>query len=164
VFRIRDILVRIRIYGSGSTDPDLRFLIYGSGSTDPDLRIRICGSVPQSYGPDSDPDPVLFVSDLQDAKQNSRNQGFSYFFCLIEGSGSESGSVLLTNGSGSGRPKNLRIFRIGIQKTAMLYWNSIAKSYRTWKPSLYTERTIPSTHYFNFSTFKKNIHRVTLSI
>jgi hypothetical protein len=32
--------------------------------------------------------------------QNSRNQSFSYYFCLmIEGSGSVSGSVYLTNGS-----------------------------------------------------------------
>ncbi len=39
--------------------------------------------------------------------QSSRNQGFSYYFCLvIEGSGSEAGSksgfIRLTNGSGSG--------------------------------------------------------------
>ncbi len=40
--------------------------------------------------------------------QNSRNQVFSYFFCLTtEGAGS--GSVPLNNGSGSGRPKNLWI-------------------------------------------------------
>jgi hypothetical protein len=36
--------------------------------------------------------------------QNSRNQGFSFYICLIiEGSGS--GSIPLTNGSGSGRPE-----------------------------------------------------------
>ncbi len=40
--------------------------------------------------------------------QNSRNQGLSYYFCLmIEGSGT--GSVLLTNRSGSRRLKHLRI-------------------------------------------------------
>jgi hypothetical protein len=42
--------------------------------------------------------------------QNSRNQGFSYYFCMmIEGSRSGSGSIPLTNGSGSGsrRPKNM---------------------------------------------------------
>jgi hypothetical protein len=34
------------------------------------------------------------------------NKGFSYYFCLmIEGSG----SLSLINGSGSGRPKNIRI-------------------------------------------------------
>jgi hypothetical protein len=38
--------------------------------------------------------------------QTSRNQSLSYYFCLIiEGSGSGS----LTNGSGSGRPKAIRI-------------------------------------------------------
>ncbi len=86
----------------------------------------------------ADPDPALFVSDLQDANnklfflkyfwlitfgrytyiilrrwnvmkksQNSRNKGFS---CLmLETPGSGTGFVSLTNGSGSGRPKNLRI-------------------------------------------------------
>ena len=93
-----------------------------------------------------DPDPAIFVTDLQDAKKklikkkkifpyyflkvhllnfskiksqkeskNSRNQGFSYYFCMmIEGSGS--GSIPLTSGSGSGRPKNMWI-RIRIQNT-----------------------------------------------
>ncbi len=73
---------------------------------------------------DSDPDPAIFVIDLQDASnklilntifsayyfmkvhlhhfkdkkskesQNSRNQGFSYYFCMmIEGSGAASGSI-----------------------------------------------------------------------
>ncbi len=82
-----------------------------------------------------DPDPAIFVIDLQDASkklifkhnflhlhyfskikiqkesQNSSIQGFSYYFCMmIEGSGSRagsgSGSIPLTSGSGSGRPKN----------------------------------------------------------
>jgi hypothetical protein len=49
--------------------------------------------------------------------QNSRNQGFSYYFCLmIEGCGS--GSVPLTNGSGSRRPKHIVwIRRIRIRNT-----------------------------------------------
>jgi hypothetical protein len=38
--------------------------------------------------------------------QNSRNQGFSYYFCLMK---EGSGSVPLTNGAGSGRPKIIRI-------------------------------------------------------
>jgi hypothetical protein len=38
--------------------------------------------------------------------QKCRNQGFSYYFCLmIDGSGS--GHIPLTNGSGSRRPKNM---------------------------------------------------------
>jgi hypothetical protein len=41
---------------------------------------------------------------VQKKLQNSRNQGFSsYFFLMIEGSG----SISLTSGSGSGRPKSM---------------------------------------------------------
>jgi hypothetical protein len=40
--------------------------------------------------------------------QNSKNQGFPYYFCLIEGSGAKSlsGTVHRTNGFGSRRLKN----------------------------------------------------------
>ncbi len=50
--------------------------------------------------------------------QNSRNPGFSYYFCMmIEGSGS--GSIPLINGSGSRRTKNILIrIRIRIRNTA----------------------------------------------
>ena len=44
--------------------------------------------------------------------QNSRNQGFSYYFCLMiegPGAGVGSGSIPLTNGSGSRRPKNKHV-------------------------------------------------------
>jgi hypothetical protein len=56
----------------------------------------------------------------QKESQNRRNQGFSYYFCMmIEGSGS--GSIPLTSGSGSGsrRPKNtwIRWIRIRIRNT-----------------------------------------------
>jgi hypothetical protein len=61
----------------------------------------------------------------QKESQNSRNQGFSYYFCMmIKGSGSgsragsESGSIPLTSGSGSGRPKNMWIRWIRIRNTA----------------------------------------------
>jgi hypothetical protein len=59
--------------------------------------------------------------------QNSRNQGFSYYFCMmIEGSGSRagsgSGSIPLTIGSGSGRPKNMWIRWIRIRNTAYKHW------------------------------------------
>ncbi len=63
----------------------------------------------------------------QKESQNSRNQGFSYYFCvMIEGSGSGagsgSGSIPLTSGSGSGRPKNMwiRWIRIRIRNTTNL--------------------------------------------
>ncbi len=98
-----------------------------------------------------DPDPAIFVIDLQDASknlffntifsayyflklhlhhfskiksqkesQNSRNQGFSYYFCMmIDGSG----SIPLTSGSGFGKPKNTWIrwirIRIRIRNTAV---------------------------------------------
>jgi len=108
----------------------------GSGSGDPCLWLM-------DTDPDADPDPAIFVIDLQDenkkkqlkkkffclllfegtftsffkdkkskrSHKNSRSQGFSYYFCLmIEGSG----SIPLTRGSGSRRPKTMRIrwFRI----------------------------------------------------
>jgi hypothetical protein len=42
----------------------------------------------------------------QKGSQNSGNQGFSYYICMLkEGSGSGSGSIPLTGGSGSGKPK-----------------------------------------------------------
>ncbi len=58
---------------------------------------------------------------------SSRNQGFSYYFCLmIEGSGSGAGSVPLTSGSGSGsrRPKNIWIRRIRIRIRNTAYDNN----------------------------------------
>jgi hypothetical protein len=68
-----------------------------------------------------------FTSFFKDKKSkratNSRNQGFSYYFCMmIEGSGSKtgSGSIPLTSGYGSGsrRPKNKWIRWIRIRNTA----------------------------------------------
>jgi hypothetical protein len=60
----------------------------------------------------------------QKESQNSRNQGFSYYFCMmIKGSGSRAGSgsesIPLTSGSGSRRPKNMwiRWIRIRIRNT-----------------------------------------------
>jgi hypothetical protein len=99
--------------------------------------------------PDSDPDPAIFVIDLQDASkkiifntifsahyflkvhldhfskiksqkesQNSRNQGFSYYLCMIiEGSGSGSIPLNIGAGSGSRRPKNMWIRWIRIRNT-----------------------------------------------
>jgi hypothetical protein len=92
---------------------------------------------------DPDPDPAIFVCDLQQnlvfskffayyflkvhlhhfSKTTSQNSTvgiifFSYYFRLMiegSGSGSGSGSVSLTNGSGSGRPTNIWILRIRIR-------------------------------------------------
>jgi hypothetical protein len=54
---------------------------------------------------------TYFFKDKKSIKDpNSRNQSFYCYFCkMIEGSGSGSESILLTNGSGSGRPKNMWI-------------------------------------------------------
>jgi hypothetical protein len=57
----------------------------------------------------------------QKESQNSRNQGFSYYFSMIEGSGSGSGSIPLTSRSGSGRPKNMWIRWIRIRNTGLHY-------------------------------------------
>ncbi len=66
----------------------------------------------------------FFKDKSQKESQNSRNQGFSIYFCMmIEGSGSRarSGSIPLTSGSGSGKPKNMWIrwirIRIRIRNT-----------------------------------------------
>ncbi len=94
------------------------------------LRIRWHFSTdpnPHLWLTDPDPDPAIFISDLQDASKNywlitfwrhiyilfqrkkvirksqkvPGNQGFSYYFSLMI-EGSRSGSAPLTNGSGSG--------------------------------------------------------------
>ncbi len=98
----------------------------GSGSVDQCLWLM-----------DPDPDPSIFIIDLQDSNkkriflktsktskrshktvETTRNQGFSYYFCLmIEGSGSR--SIPLTSGSGSLWPKNkwIRWIQIRIRNT-----------------------------------------------
>ncbi len=59
---------------------------------------------------------TFFKDKNQKESQNSTNQGFSYYFCkMIEGSG----SIPLTNGSGSGKPKNMWIRWIRIRNTAL---------------------------------------------
>jgi hypothetical protein len=109
--------------GSRSTD------LIGSGSN-PDPKNQCCGSMTFWWGsgsgsadpylwlmdlyPESDPDPAIFITDLQDAnkklilkklfcillfegtftsffknkkvKKKSQSQGFSYYFCLMQGS------------------------------------------------------------------------------
>ncbi len=108
----------------------------GSGSADPCLRLM-------------NPDPAIFVIDLQDASkkkffvhtayyflkvhlhhfskikslkesQNSRNQGLSYYFCMM------------IEGSGSGRPKNMWIRWIRIRNTdgyASRQWRRFTSKY-----------------------------------
>jgi len=87
-------------YGSGSPDPYLWL-------TDPDADPE----VPNAYRHADPTDRIqirmrirntgTFTSFFKKKLQNSRNQGFSYHFCLMrEGAGA--GSVLVTNGSGYG--------------------------------------------------------------
>jgi hypothetical protein len=108
VFRIHEILgwIRIRIRGSMR----IRILLFLLLTLKMPAKKLIFNTFFSAY---------LFLKvHLQDfskiksqkAPQNSRNQGFSYYFCMmIEGSGSRagSGSIPLTSGSGSGRPKNM---------------------------------------------------------
>jgi hypothetical protein len=120
VLRIHDILgwIRIRIRGSMSlTDPAIfvmdlqdaskKLIFYTIFSAYYFLRLHL-----------------HHFSKIKSQKesQNSRNQGFSYYFCMmIEGSG----SIPLASGSGSGswRPKNMWI-RIRISNTdcTISYW------------------------------------------
>ena len=86
----------------------------------------------------------------QKESQNSRNQGFSYYFCMmIEGSGS--GSIPLTSGSGSGsgRPKNMWI-----------RWIRIRIRIRNTGKYCITDRTT----YFNSLKQLNNLHRTLYCI
>ncbi len=124
VLWIRDILVQIQIHGSVP-------LTYGSGS---EFGSGTCFIVSgwqdanKKYGFISKFFKVFFayyryflmihlhkfpqIKSLQKKSQDSRNQGFSYFFFLLmegSGSGSRSDSLQNKNGSGSGPSKNIRI-------------------------------------------------------
>ncbi len=95
-----------------------------------EILIRIRRSILLTNGSGS----AIFVSDLQDVKKNllhnfskikshkevtkQKELKFFLLFLLddtVERYGSVSGSVSLTTGSGSGRPKNIWILRIQIQ-------------------------------------------------
>ncbi len=69
-----------------------------------------------------------FTSFFKDKKSKRSHetvgQGFSYYFCLmIKESGS--GSIPLTNGSGSGRPKNMWIRWVRIRNTDKIIMNFV---------------------------------------
>jgi hypothetical protein len=126
VFRIHDILEWIRIRGSMP-------LINGSGSGSW-IRILLFSSLTFKMPTKKNFSLNIFSAyyfvkahlhnfltiKSQIESQNSRNQGFSYYFCMMtEGSGS--GSIPLTDGSGSGtrRPKNMWIRWIRIRNTGL---------------------------------------------
>jgi hypothetical protein len=126
VFRIHEILgwIRIRIRGSmpltcgsgsGSwiLDPDPAFFVIDLQDASQKL---IFNTIFSAYYPYFLKVHLHHFSKIKSQKepQNCRNQGFSYYFCMmIEGSGSGSragsGSIPLTSGSGSGWPKNMWI-------------------------------------------------------
>jgi hypothetical protein len=91
--------------GSGINIPDPQHCLW---LTDPDAD----PGGPKTYGSGCGFEHWYFhhsskIKSHKEELQNSRNHGFSYYFCLMmEGSG----SVLVPNGSrcGSGRPKNIR--------------------------------------------------------
>jgi hypothetical protein len=99
------------------------------GTRDLLVRIRIPGSVPltngSGSGSGSTPDPTYFFIDFKDVKNkfffilfliicqqahHIQSQSAQHIYAKREGSG----SVPLTNGSGSGRSKNMKIMRIRI--------------------------------------------------
>ncbi len=122
VFRIHDILgwIRIRILGSmlltNGFGSWIRILLFSSLTFNMPAKKLIFNTIFSAY---------YFLEvhlhnfskiKSQNESQNIRNQGFSYYFCMmIEGSGS--GSIPLTSGSGSGswRPKNMWIRWIRIR-------------------------------------------------
>ena len=111
VLRIRDILVRIRIRGSVPLKSDqvirLLILLFSSVTFQTATRNIFLQNIFAHYFLEVHLHHFSEINVIKKS-QNRRNQGFSFYFCLmIEGSGV--GSVPLTNGSGSGRPNNIRI-------------------------------------------------------
>ena len=70
--------------------------------------------------PDQDADPAIFV-----CVETPTN---FFFFCFLDVG--RIGSASLTNGSGSGRPKNIWILRIRIRNTG--YWEEESVGLPLW--------------------------------
>ncbi len=115
--------------------------------------IRIPGSVTLKNGsgpaPDPTPDPTPFFTDFKDAKkyffifflitcpQAHHLQSAPHIYEKKEGSGARSGSIPPTNGSRSGRPKNMRI---RIPNTARNYAKkTIQSTFEFQKDSFYPD-------------------------
>ncbi len=130
MFRIHDILELIRIRGSmpltnGSGSGSwIRILLFSSLTFKMPTKNNLCLNIFSAYYCLNIHLHNFPKIKSQKESLNSRNQGFSYYFCMMtEGSGS--GSIPLTNGSGSGRPENMWIrwirirIRIRLRNTAV---------------------------------------------
>jgi hypothetical protein len=116
VLQIHDILVWIRIRIRGSMPLNNRS---GSGS----CYFRHWPSRCQQYTNKKSFSAFTFwkyIYHFSKIKSQKEDQGFSYYFCLLiegAGSGSKLGTIPLTIGSRSWRPKNIWIRRIRIRNT-----------------------------------------------
>ncbi len=112
MFRIHVILEWIRIRGSIllTNGSRIRTLLFSSLTFKKPTKNNFCLNIFSAYYCLKTHFHNFPKIKSQKESQNSRNQGFSYYFCLMtEGSGS--GSIPLTNGSGSGTlPKKFNNF------------------------------------------------------
>ncbi len=116
MFQIRDILVRILILGSVPlTNRSCSDLLFSTVTFKMQKNVFL-GSFAYYFL------KVNHYSQIKVLKrpQISRNQGFSFYFCLMMGG---SGSRSLPVSNGSGRPKNLPIrIRLRTRNTAFQYF------------------------------------------
>jgi hypothetical protein len=79
--------------------------------------------------------------------ENSRNQCFSYYFCLM----------IERSGCGSGRPKNIWILRIRIRNTAfkMILWDNFCWPLMTWICMVESEEKVAPVLLTSFLPYKK---------
>ncbi len=117
MFRIHDILVRIRFRGSmpltNGSGSGIRILIFSSLTFKMPAKNKFFNTIFSACYRYFLKVHLHYFSKIKSQKesQNSRIQGFSYYFCMmiegtVSGSRAGSGSIPLTSGSGSGRPKN----------------------------------------------------------
>ncbi len=149
---IGDILVRIRIrgfvrlsYGSG----------FGSGSGSSFFRhwLTRCEEKKFLFHIFLLIEGIFTSVFIDNNSKRSRHHSFSYFFCLLmEGSG----SVQNNEGSGSGRPKNIRI---GIHNTgyvvAFFYWSKFLAKEISPLITLFLIRIRIRLQMYNFELFQR---------
>ncbi len=170
MLRIHDILGWIRIRGSMPLTSGSGFGSgFGSGSW---IRILLFSSVTFKMPAKTNTifSAYYFLklhlhhfSKIKSQKEslNSRNQSFSYYFCMmIEGSGSTAGSgsgtIDLTSGSGSGWPKNtwIRIRNTGFRVRIQIWILTVYKRKKKGFASKKTKNLNRLLTGFFFSVFK----------